>query len=90
MVVASCGMQDITEHFIPRMRYRGDGRWTWRMRREDQKLTGRGDYILCTNRHNFFKAGIREARMNIDHRMVLAVLQGEVAQSNCAYQRSRG
>ena len=31
-VVAFCGLDEMTEDFMPRRRYRGDGRWTWRMR----------------------------------------------------------
>ena len=40
-VVADCGLEYITDHFIPRRSYRGDRRWTWRMRRDDQQVTGR-------------------------------------------------
>ena len=52
-------------------------------------MTGRGDYIFYTNRHNFFNSGIREAQMNTDHQMVLSVFQGGEAQRNDAYQRRR-
>ena len=88
-VVAACGLVDMKLHFMLRRRYRGDGRCTWMMRREDRQVTGRGGYILCTNRHNFFNARIREARMNTYHRMVLAVLRGEGAHRNGGYQRRR-
>ena len=44
-VVADCGLEYIIDHFMPRMRYRGDGRWTWRMRREDRQVTGKGEYV---------------------------------------------
>ena len=47
------------------------------MRREEQQVTVQGDYVLRTRRHTFFKAGVREAWMHTDHRMVLLVLQGE-------------
>ena len=30
-VVVDCGLEDMTDHFMPRWRYRGDGHWTWRM-----------------------------------------------------------
>ena len=88
-VVAACGLEDMTAHFMPRRRYIGGGRWTWRMRREDRKVKGWGEYILYTSRHKFFNVGIGEAQMNIDHRMFLAVLQGEGAQRNGAYRRRR-
>ena len=59
MVVADCGLEEVTDHFMPSRRYIGDGRWTWRMRREDPKMTGRGDYILGTIRNFFSNAGVR-------------------------------
>ena len=37
-VVAECGLEDMTAHFMLRRKYIGDGRWTWWMRREDQKV----------------------------------------------------
>ena len=37
-VVAECGPEDMTAHFMLRRKYIGDGRWTWWMRREDQKV----------------------------------------------------
>ena len=88
-VMAACGLEDTIAHFMPRRRYIGGGRWTWRMRREDRKVKGWGEYILYTSRHKFFNVGIGEAQMNIDHRMFLAVLQGEGAQRNGAYRRRR-
>ena len=46
---------------------------------------GRGKYVLGTIRHNFFNMGVREARMNTYHRMVLMVIQGEGAHQNITY-----
>ena len=44
------------------------------MIREYCQVTGWGYYVIGTNRHNFFNVGVREARLNTDHHMVLAVL----------------
>ena len=74
MVVAECGLEDTKAHFMKRSRYRGDGNWTWRIIRENQQMTGQGDYVLGTSIHNFFSAGVREAWIHIDHQMVLAVI----------------
>ena len=46
------------------------------MRRYNRQVTGRWDYVLGMNRHNFFSALVREARLRTDHWMVLAVLRG--------------
>ena len=88
-VVAASGMVDTTENFMSRRKYRGNVRWKWRMRREDWQVTGRGEYILGTNRHHFFNTGIGEAWMNTDHQMVLAVLQGEGSQRSSEYRRRK-
>ena len=77
MVVADCGLVDMIYHFISRRQYRGDGLWTWRMRRYDRQVMGQGDYIHGTNMHKIFNTGVMEARLHIDHQMVLVVLQGE-------------
>ena len=42
-VVVDCGLEDMIYHFLPRWRYRGDGRWTWWVHSEVQKVTGQGD-----------------------------------------------
>ena len=51
--------------------------WTWQMRREGRTVTGRGNSILSSDRNEFTKARVREARLHTDHQMVLAVLRGE-------------
>ena len=38
-------------------------------------VTGRVEYIISSDRDEFIKAGVRVARLQTDHRMVLAVLQ---------------
>ena len=49
-VVADCRLVDMISHFMSRRRYIEDIRWMWQMKREDQQLMGRGDYVLVTNR----------------------------------------
>ena len=44
------------------------------MRREGRQVTGRGDYVLVTDRQNVSNAGVRESILHIDHSMVLEVL----------------
>ena len=85
MVVAVFGLEDMISHFTLRRRYRVDGRWTWQMRREDRQVTEQGDYVLGTSRHTFFNAGVREARIHTEQRMVLAVCQGEGEHWNGTY-----
>ena len=48
-------------------------------------VTGRGNYILISDRDRFVKAKMREARLYTDHRMVLSVLRGEGALKNRRY-----
>ena len=72
-VVAACGLEYMTTYLIPKIRYRGDGRWIFRMIREDWQMIGRRDYIRFTNRQHFFNVGVSEAWMSTYHLIVLAV-----------------
>ena len=46
MVLADCGLVNMTDHSLPRRRYMGDGRWMWRIWQEGRHMMGRGDYVL--------------------------------------------
>ena len=73
-VLADSRMGDMTAHFMSRWRYRGTGSWMWPLRRECRQVTGRGDYIIITDRDNVVNARVREARFHTYHQMVLAVI----------------
>ena len=34
MALADCGMIDMTDHFLTRLKYSIDGRWTWVMNQD--------------------------------------------------------
>ena len=53
------GLVNMTDHFLPRRKYQGAGSWAWSLQREEQRLTGRGDYILSIYRIIFIRAGLR-------------------------------
>ena len=76
---------DVKCHFMLRRQYRGAGSWMWQLQREGRQVTGKGDYILSSDRDNFVNAGVREARLFTGDWMVLAVLQGEGALRNSRY-----
>ena len=46
------------------------------MRREGRTVMRRGEYILISDRDDFAKGGMQEARIHTDHWMVLSVLRG--------------
>ena len=81
--LADSWLANMIAHFMPRRRYREGRCWTWRMRQEGRKVTDRGDYVLSTDRHNFSNAGVREAKLHTDQRMVLVVLRGEGVLRHC-------
>ena len=87
MELVDRGLVNMTKHFMPKRRYRGAGRWIWSTHREGSYVTGRGYYILSTERCNFNNTGLREPRHGTDHRMILAVIQGEGALLNHCYRR---
>ena len=68
------GLGNVISHLAPRRRYQGMGTWTWQMRREGRLETGRGEYILSSDRDTIFKEGVRESILHTYHWMVLAVL----------------
>ena len=76
-VWADCRLVNMTAHFTAQMRYRGGICWTWQMRKEVRQVMGQGYYLLITDKHNFYNAGVREAQLHTYHCMVLAVFQGE-------------
>ena len=72
--LAGSRMTDVTAHFTPRWWYQGTGNWTCQMRQKGRTVTGRGDYILISDRDDVTNAGVHEARLHTKHWMVLVVL----------------
>ena len=72
----------MTDHFLPRRRYRGASSWTRSTKREGRRVTGRGEYILYTDRISFTNTGMQETRHGTEQSMILAVLRGEGALHN--------
>ena len=87
--LADQGMVNMTDHFLTRQQYQGIGGWKWSMQRDRQQVTGRGYYFLSTYRISFINTGLRETRHGTDHRVILAVLQGEGAIRNRRYRWGR-
>ena len=48
--LADQGLVNTTDHFLPWQLYRGVGEWMWSMQRYGRQVTGRGDYLLSTDR----------------------------------------
>ena len=46
-------------------------------------VTWRGNYILSSDRDDFIKVGVREARLHTDHCIVLSVIRGGGERKNC-------
>ena len=61
--ITNQGLSDQSLHFISRQRYRGVGGWSWSIWRDVRPILGIGDYILGTDRRDFYNVGIREIRM---------------------------
>ena len=87
--LADRGLVNIIDHFLSQRRYWGAGGWAWIMQRDGRQVTGRGDYILSTDRRIFFNAWIWETRHGTDHRLILAVLWGEGVLCNRCCRRGR-
>ena len=83
------GLVNMIDHFLTRMRYWVAGSWKWSMQREGKRVTGRGEYILSTDRSSFTSAELQETRHVTDHRTILVVPLVEGALCNHNYRRGQ-
>ena len=84
--LATAGVEDMAQHFMPRGRRWYRDRRTWGMRRQGQVVRSRTDYILGTDRRLFQNVAVRDPRHNTDHYMVLGCLPGAPLATTQRYQ----
>ena len=65
--LATEGLEDMAQHFMPRGRQWCRDRRTWEMRRWVQVVRSRTDYITGTDRRLFLNVAVRDPRHNTDH-----------------------
>ena len=73
--LATEGLEDMAQHFLP-----WESRWcrdrrTWGMLRKGREVQSRMDYILGIDCSLFRNVAVRDPRHNSDHYMVLGCLQ---------------
>ena len=74
--LATAGVEDMAQHFMPQGTRWCRDRRTWDMKRQGQVVRSRTDYILGTDRRLFKNVAVRDPRHNTDHYMVLGCLPG--------------
>ena len=74
--LATAGVEDMAQHFMPRRRRWSRDRRTWDMRQKGQVVRSRNDYILGTDRRLFKNVAVRDPWNNTDHNMVLGSFTG--------------
>ena len=74
--LATEGLEDMAQHFMPRQSGWCRDRRTWEMRRRGQVVRSRTDYITGTDRRLFLNVAVRDPRHNTDQYMVLGCLPG--------------
>ena len=74
--LATAGVEDVAQYFMPQRRRWSRDRRTWDMRRKGQVVRSRNDYILGTDRRLFKNIAVWDPRHNTDHYMVLGCLLG--------------
>ena len=84
--LATAGVEDMAQHFMPRRRRWNRYRRTWDMRRKGLVVRSRTDYILGTDRRLFTNVAVRDPRHNTDHYMVLGCLPGAPLEATRQYQ----
>ena len=72
--LATAGLEDMAQNFVPRKRQWSRDRRMWDIRRKGQVVRSRTDYILGTDSRIFRNAAIRDPRHNSDQYMVLGCL----------------
>ena len=72
--IATAGLEDMAQHFMPRGRLWCRDRRTWDMRRKGQVVRSRTDYILGTDSRLFTNVAVRDPWHNSDYYMVLGCL----------------
>ena len=72
--LATAGVEDMAQHFMPQRRRWNRGRRTWDMRRKGHVVRSRTDYIMGKDRRLFKNVAVRDPRHNSDHYMVLGCL----------------
>ena len=87
--LATEGLEDMAQHFMPRGRRWCRDRRTWDMRRQGQMVRSRTDYILGTDRRLFKNVAVRDPRHNTDHYRVLGCLPGAPLEATQRYQGGR-
>ena len=87
--LANHGLEYVRRKSTPRRRYIGQGRWTRKMQREGRQVMGRGEYLIGMSRGYFMNLGLREPRLHIDHRMMLAEIRREGVTRNKRYRWGR-
>ena len=87
--LATAGVEDMAQHFMPRGRRWCRDRRTWDMQRQGQVVRSRTDYILGTDRRLFKNVAVRDPWHNTDHYMVLGCLPGVPLEATWRYQGGR-
>ena len=72
--LATAGLEDMAQHFMPRGRRWNRDRRTWDMRQKGQVVRSRTDYIKGTDSRLFKNVAVRDPWHNSDHYMVLGCL----------------
>ena len=70
--IATAGLEDMAQHFMPRGRRWCRDRRMWDIRRKGQVVRSWTDYILGTDSRMFKNVAVRDPRNNSDHYMVLS------------------
>ena len=87
--LATEGLGDMSEKFLPRRRpWCQDGR-AWSMLREGRDVWSRTDYILGMDRRLFGNVSVRDPRHNSDHYLVLGCLYSASLKEQTRYLRGR-
>ena len=83
--LTTVGLEDMSEHFLPRRRpWCRDSRM-WRMVWAGRELRSRMDYILGTDPRLFWDVYVWDPRNNLDHYLIFGCIRGAPLREHSVY-----
>ena len=84
-VVATVGLEDLSEHFLPQWCPWCRGKRAWAVVQLGREVRSRTDYILGSDRQIIQNVAVRDPRHNSNHFMVMVCLCGASPREHSRY-----
>ena len=89
VALTEAGVEDMSEHFLPRKRLWGRECRTWSMVREGRVVRSRTEYLLGTDRSLFRNVSVQDPSHKTDHYMLVGHLHSATARDHVHHIKGR-